>query len=446
MRCLNFLIVAFFLLSVPVTADARLKKQDKARVIVTTDLGGADPDDIQSMIHLLLCSDMVDIEGFVSSQTWVDLPDNSSLIKHYIDEYAKVYDKLAIHSSGFPSPDYLKSVTVFGQQKSNMDSVGEGYDSAGSDLMIKTVDEKGDDRPVWILGWGGMNTLAQALWKVSHTRKADEVERFVSKIRVYDILGQDDAGAWIARNYPELRYIRNTEVYGWAPSDEWVAANIQCHTPFGKAYPNRIWATEGDSPAFLYLLANGLNVPEHPEYGGWGGRFDLEEKAGIRGMSFIKSSGKDETQHDPYYMIGSSSEGVNAINRWRDGIWNNFAARMQWTLTDNYSEVNHHPVAALGRDHRTDCIYMTARCGEKLKLNASASSDPDGDELIFKWSIYYEPGTYKDVIKLEGSASSECLVHVPDDASGKNFHVILEVNDNGTPSLTSYRRVVVQIK
>ena len=40
-----------------------------------------------------------------------------------------------------------------------------------------------------------MNTLAQALWKVSRTRTPEEVEAFVSKIRIYDILGQDDAGA-----------------------------------------------------------------------------------------------------------------------------------------------------------------------------------------------------------------------------------------------------------
>lgn len=52
----------------PVVLYAETKDIEKARVIVTTDLGGSDPDDIQSMIPLLLCSDMVDIEGIVSSQ------------------------------------------------------------------------------------------------------------------------------------------------------------------------------------------------------------------------------------------------------------------------------------------------------------------------------------------------------------------------------------------
>ncbi|WP_333493968.1 MULTISPECIES: nucleoside hydrolase-like domain-containing protein [Bacteroides] len=35
--------------------------------MVTTDLGSSDPDDVQSMIHLLLCSDAIDIEGLIRS-------------------------------------------------------------------------------------------------------------------------------------------------------------------------------------------------------------------------------------------------------------------------------------------------------------------------------------------------------------------------------------------
>ena len=35
---------------------ASIRECDKSHIIVTTDLGGTDPDDIQSMIHILLCS------------------------------------------------------------------------------------------------------------------------------------------------------------------------------------------------------------------------------------------------------------------------------------------------------------------------------------------------------------------------------------------------------
>ena len=106
-----------------------------------------------------------------------------------------------------------------------------------------------------------------ALWTVTHTRSPKDIERFVRKIRIYDVLGQDDAGAWIAQNYPGILYLRNKAVYGWAPSDEWLRDNIQSHKPLGDYYPDRKWATEGDSPSFLYVYANGLNVPEEITFG-----------------------------------------------------------------------------------------------------------------------------------------------------------------------------------
>jgi hypothetical protein len=39
----------------------------RPRVIVSTDIGGTDQDDFQSMVHLLLYADRFDVEGIVSS-------------------------------------------------------------------------------------------------------------------------------------------------------------------------------------------------------------------------------------------------------------------------------------------------------------------------------------------------------------------------------------------
>ena len=187
-----------------------------------------------------------------------------------------------------------------------------------------------DARPVWLAAWSGMNTIAQAIWKVHSTRSPEEFQKFVAKIRIYDVLGQDDAGAWIAKSFPEIFYIRNTEIYGWGPGDEWIKDNVQSRKPLGGCYPDRIWASEGDSPSFLYVYANGLNVPDSLAYGGWGGRFKMERTAGIRGMDFIEKSGKSEKIYDPYFMHASTSEGIAAINKWRQHILNDFAARMCW--------------------------------------------------------------------------------------------------------------------
>lgn len=419
---------------------------NKSRIIVTTDLGGSDPDDIQSLIHLLLCSNLVDIEGIVSSQTWVNLPDRTALIKSYIDAYACVYPNLQRHACGFADPEFLKSVTLSGQRQAHMDGVGEGMDSEGSEHIISVVDKKEDDRPVWLLAWGGANTIAQALWKVRQTRGKRALDRFVAKIRVYDVLGQDDAGAWIAKEFPNLIYIRNTAVYGWSPSDEWIDQHIQLVDPFGKYYPDRIWATEGDSPAFLYLLANGLNVPENPDYGGWGGRFSLQRQLGVRGMSFVAASGKEEGKYDPYTMLVASEEGVNAIRRWREHIWNNLAVRMQWSAHGVYDECNHHPKVHVENSGSSSYMEVEAKTGSLLSFNASASTDPDGDELCFSWSIYKEAGTYHGMVNVVGSNEPKCSLLIPEEATGATMHLILEVTDNGSPSLTSYQRIVIHVR
>ena len=422
-------------------------------MIVTTDLGGADPDDVQSLIHLLVCSDVVDIEGIISSPSWIDCPDWTVNINKVIDDYAVVLPRLRKHSEGFPDADFLKSVVKRGQAVSNMSGVGEGKDSPGSELIISAVDRQGDDRPVWLAAWSGMNTVAQAIWKVHDSRTPEEFKKFAAKIRIYDVLGQDDAGAWIAKNFPEIMYIRNTQVYGCGPSDEWIRENIQCREPFGVTYPDRKWAAEGDTPSFLYVLANGLNVPDSVSYGGWGGRFSKEPVAGVRGMDFIEKSGKSESQYDTYYMYASAPEvyasapeGVNAINKWKEHILNDFAARMIWTTTSEYSEANHHPVVVINNDSTYNHINIDASAGETLLLDASSSFDPDNDALHYEWMVYYEPGSYKGTVSLNSDNKGKCKVIIPNDARGKDFHVILVLTDSGEPSLTAYRRFVIDVK
>ena len=258
-------------------------------------------------------------------------------------------------------------------------------------------------------------------------------------------MGQDDAGAWIVKNFPDLIYIRNKEIYGWAPDDEWTRQNVQNIGPLGQVYPDRIWATEGDSPSFFYCFDNGLNVPEHPEFGGWGGRFDLTRKEGIRSMDWVVRSNLDETQYDPYYMLPASSEGGNAINIWKQEIYNDFAARMLWTVTDGYADANHHPIAVLGKETGKDIVYKKVKAGRSLKLDASHSYDHDGNDLTYEWIHYKEPGTYKGTLDILQSKHVQTIM-IPDDAEGKTIHIVLKVTDNGKPSLASYRRIVLECR
>lgn len=420
----------------------------KPRIINTTDLG-ADPDDEQSMVRQLVCANEFDIEGLiVSTGCWKKTQSNTKMLDKIVDAYAECYDNLKVHADGFPTPEYLRSISVMGQRGYGMSDVGDGKDSPGSELIIASVD-KNDPRPVWVTGWGGMNNIAQALWKVRETRSAEEFAKFRSKLRLFDILGQDDAGAWIAKNFPDILYIRATGVYGWQPpkNGSYQKSDIQSHGPLGAVYPNTKWATEGDTPAFMHVYPNGLNDPEQIDQGGWGGRFSLTKKAGIRSMSGVTRIRKDgETRFDPYYMYGNTSEKAKGIKRWSKGYDNDFAARMDWSIKSKYEDANHHPVAILNGDTSRKVLEVPSSAGASIELSAKGSSDPDGNDLSYSWSYYKEPSTYGGSVEIKNGSSPTSTVSVPSDAAGKTIHVTLEVYDNGAPNLYTYRRAILKVK
>jgi hypothetical protein len=419
------------------------RQGNKPRLITTTDLG-ADPDDEQSMVRLLVCANEFDIEGLiVATGCWKKSQGDTKMLDKIVDAYGECVDNLKVHADGYPSLKYLRSISVMGQKGYGMSDVGDGKDSPGSELIIRSVD-KDDPRPVWIGAWGGANNIAQAIWKVRATRSKTGLNKFLAKLRVFDILGQDDAGAWIAKSFPVVLYIRATGVYGWQPpkNGEYQRSDIQSHGPLGAVYPDTKWATEGDTPAFMHVYPNGLNDPDQIDQGGWGGRFDLTKKAGIRSMKPVTNEG----EFDPYLMFGNSSDGVKAIKRWSTAYDNDFAARMDWSINSKYSDANHHPIAVVNGDSSRAVLQVSAAPGSMVDLSAVGSSDPDGDALTYSWSFYQEPSSYKGKVQVEDTSAAAAKVMIPSSAGGKNLHLILELHDDSQPSLYCYRRVIIDVK
>ena len=78
----------------------------KPRVLVSTDIGGTDPDDNQSMTHLLMYSDLFELEGLVSSPSFGN--GSKEEILRMIDLYEKDFSKLSKHIQGLMTPDELR--------------------------------------------------------------------------------------------------------------------------------------------------------------------------------------------------------------------------------------------------------------------------------------------------------------------------------------------------
>ena len=271
---------------------------DRQRVVVMTDIAN-EPDDQMSMVRFLVYSNQFDVEGLIATtSTWMKNKVRPDVIQMLVGAYEQARPQLSLHEPGFPTPDALKAVIAAGQPGYGMAAVGAGKMTPGAELILKAAD-KNDPRPLWVLGWGGTNTLAQALSHARTTRTAAQLAGLVDKLRVYAISDQDDAGPWLRKEFPRLHYIGlpstqdGDEYYlaTWtgisgdifyknAPgadfdtfTDEWVNANIRSKGPLGQHYPMPCCIHEGDTPAFLGLINNGLASFMSPTYGGWGGRY-----------------------------------------------------------------------------------------------------------------------------------------------------------------------------
>jgi hypothetical protein len=211
--------------------------------------------------------------------------------------------------------------------------------------------------------------------------------------------------------------LKDHEVY----SSDWTTANIKNVSDFGSIY-DRDKLEEGDSPAFTHTIDTGLLSHFHPSWGGWGGRF---EKSGPGN-----------------FWIDAEDDGDNTKPLWRFivPIQEDFAARIQWTKANTYSGANHAPIVKLAHDK-----ILESEAGSKVRLDASPSEDPDGDELIFNWWVYDEVGTYNDSVHINSSNSSKASIDLPKESSGSTIHVICEVKDQNNFPITRYQRVIVNV-
>lgn len=471
--CRGLVVATFFMATSAVADDAA---PVRPRVLVLTDIQN-EPDDAQSLVRFLVYSNQWDVEGLVAT-TSVHLRDRTAAwrIREIVQAYGQVRDNLMLHETGFPTEAELTPLVLEGQPGYGLAAVGKGRESAGARRIIDAVDSD-DPRPLWVLAWGGSNTLAQALWTVRDTRSPEALARFVSRLRVYAISDQDDAGPWLRATFPDLFYIASPGMHAggayhaatWSGisgdrfhgrfvgadhaivDNPWLEEHVRALGPLGAQYPHTEFIMEGDTPSFLNLIANGLSDPEQPNLGGWGGRY---EHYTPRTRAWFQ---QPETR--PFWTDAEDEvKGVDGawhtsnkatIWRWREAYQNDFAARMQWTVLP-YDKANHPPVARLAHPQR-----LSAKPGEEVELSALGSSDPDGDGLKYTWFVYNEAGTFVTSqgttgapVQIENADQAVARLKTPDSRLFRfgEMQVVLAVTDDAEPPITRYRRVAIDIR
>jgi len=202
-----------------------------------------------------------------------------------------------------------------------------------------------------------------------------------------------------------------------------MTANIlEGHGPLCQMYEAKAgrFRSEGDSPAFLHVINTGLRSSEHPSFGGWGGRFAFSN-------GVWKSV--DKTDSSPHSIL-----------RWADAFQNDWAARADWCVQST-ERANHPPQVVLTGD-----VDLEARAGDHLRLDAQQSRDPDGDTLAFRWWHYVEAGTFSGNLRIDHDNQAEATIAVPSAAkTGDTIHIVCQVNDQQSPPLTHYQRVIITV-
>lgn len=492
------IIVIFFTLFLSSCQNKNQSKDVKSRLVIMADMGN-EPDEMQQIMHLLMYNNEFDLEGLIAvTGKWLR-PDfegepyrqvlHPELFDSLITGYARVYPNLLQNASGWHTAEYLKNIVTTGQIGYGIDAVGDGKSSPGSELITNAI-LKEDPRPVYIVVNAGANTLAQAIWDYRKSHSNSELDAFLSKIIIYDNGAQDDAGAWIAQQFPSLQYIRSTNqknAYGgntgvneenvrklgpwaWKPheyseagSHAWAKENIQTnHGTLGNLYPdrimeNRFWFIEGGGTVpWIGLISRGLYDPYHPNWGGFSGRYTSEKvpdewsiypEVALREKSFgtfLTFADTSDSWRDPADSMLYNN--INTpVHRWRESLFNDFKCRMDWCV-ENFEKANHNPVAAIDGNTEHLILIINSNPGKKLQFDASASFDPDKNQnLSFSWWIYPEAGSYKE--NIANSTLDKLIFVIPENAKGKQIHIILDVYDDSEIAvLHDYRRIVINVR
>lgn len=427
-------------------------------------------------------------------ESWRWAP-NERFIDAAVETYEQVYPNLRVHDANYPTPAELKSKIRWGNVAFDGDI---SKDTPGSDL-IKTLLLDDEPGPLYLLAWGGQSTIARALKSIQDryagTPQWPAIREKVSRKAILSPSGdQDDTYAnYIRPNWPDIRSLPSgggvALAYGAGAtasvenavyySADWTRQNISSRGPFGALY--RVWGdgkqmvkddifdyfglagytvvelraqgyvvwtpprrkgefiAEGDTFTFLNLIDNGLLGYEDETPGGWAGPGVAPSTGRGGGQSIAIRSYEDLLRLQERAAVAGRPPSPDP--NFTPAAQNGLAARLLWSVTPTYAGANHAPRVSIRGSSR-----ISARPGETVRLQG-VTSDPDGNVVTVRWWQWKDMGTYRGSVTLSNPTELGTSLQVPADATeGQTIHLILEATDNGTPALTRYLRVIVDVR
>ncbi len=506
---------------------------NKIRTIITQD---AEVDDQNSLRHFLFYANEVELQGIVQTSSkfhWVGVPGavkpekerqddfegaykemsgpfdapyrwpGTDWMFRVIDDYEKDYPNLCKHAEGYPTPEYLRSITKIG----NIGYEGEmEKPSEGSELIKKHILDE-DDRTLYIQVWGGTNTVARALKDIQleyeNTPDWNALHDKITKKVVITACGEQDPAykEYVAEEWPGIQFVKTLQMmsyaYPWFVNPEGESkdtlkaefmtkeiltgksalANGYCTWLDGKHYEGEMdeaqfganpdilntwfgskmglppankydFLSEGDSPTFFVLLPWGMRTLEDFSYGGVGGRYHrVEDYKNSKG----ESCNVWDVSKDDYTDRNGNITKQESMWGYVADIQRDFAARVNWAAADSYEKGEHAPKLIIEGG-----IDIEAFAGEEVKISARATDADENLDTNISFRVYRDAssdGVSGAVINVTGNEGgsgkhSACAsVVVPETAAiGDKLHVIITARSNGHYKLAHYQQVIITIK
>lgn len=467
--------------------ESESNSPEKYRTVILTDMTH---DDGNSLIRYLYYASLFELEGLIITNQLPDFnhddPGPWQKAMSVLDAYKEELPQLRRHDPDLPDYEELLAVTKRGRGAlpiiwltntlkfsdniadryvtSAWDSVyyhdwigegltpkGEPKDSEGSDFLVQLF-EKDDERPIFIQAWGGTITLVQALHRYRQKHGQEQFNKLLPKLHLFGILFQDISFEFFAdflkmQEQTCANFGTAIPTYGeapvslgkvlfdnghfwhfvWSRDPQWTkpltAKDVNGHGPMSSIYDD---GGEGDTPSFLYLLSAtlGLNDPIDPAQGSWGSLFRPMGDAFPEG--YFSTCDVDQQE----------------LTRWVPASTNSFKNRLLWSIKAP-GEVNREPIASVNGDNSNRILNIKGKPGSKIRIDASGSKDPDGDRLTFHWFHYDLADSYEGAVQIPNPDHQVLELTIPENLGRHSIHLILEVSDSGTPSLVSYRRIII---